>query len=219
MTRQIDQHSPVRSSVQVKLKQGLSRAQNAPGRGCLRTIFEDMREGCQIVDFQWRYLYVNGSAARQERHSRQELIGQRMMDVYPGFETTPVFAKLRECMELRSDCELENEVFYPDGTSAIFELSIQAVPEGILVFSTEITDRRRAQAELRRTDELLHAGVSGTTDSLFVKDREGRFLFVNEAAAKRVGLTPVELIGKDMTAFFEPEGARRIMQRDRQVME
>ena len=42
-----------------------------------------MIEGCQIIDFDWRYLYVNDAAAKQGRKKKQELLGYTMMQVYP----------------------------------------------------------------------------------------------------------------------------------------
>jgi len=65
-------------------------------------ILDDMLEGCQIIGYDWRYLYVNAAVVKHSRKSREKLLGHTMMEVYPGIEKTAMFATLRECMEKRT---------------------------------------------------------------------------------------------------------------------
>lgn len=84
---------------------------------------------------------------------------------------------------------------------------------------SDVTEIKRGAAELQRTAELLSAVAEGTTDAVFVKDRAGKYLFFNEAAAKFVGRPIAEVVGKDDTALFDADSAARVMERDRHVME
>ncbi|HEY1186719.1 MAG TPA: PAS domain S-box protein, partial [Gemmata sp.] len=77
---------------------------------------------------------------------------------------------------------------------------------------------RRAEAAARQANELLRAVADGTTDAVFVKDREGKYLLFNEVAARFVGKPAAEVLGKDDTTLFDPAGARAVMERDRRVM-
>ena len=47
----------------------------------------------------------------------------------------------------------------------------------------------------------MNAIAQGTTDALFVKDRAGRFLLFNEAAARLVGKPASDVLGRDDTAI------------------
>ena len=58
--------------------------------------FEHLMEGLQIVDRDWRYLFVNEVAAQHGEKTVEDLLGQRMTDVYPGIETTEIFKKLKQ---------------------------------------------------------------------------------------------------------------------------
>ncbi|MBK8027602.1 MAG: PAS domain S-box protein [Chloroflexi bacterium] len=111
---------------------------------------DNMLEGCQIIGFDWRYLYVNDTAARHGQRAKAELIGYTMMERYPGIEATEMFAALKRCMHERTTEHIENEFFYPDGTHAWFELSIQPVPEGLFILSLDITQRKQAEIALKR---------------------------------------------------------------------
>ena len=116
-----------------------------------RNTLESMIEGCQIIGFDWRYLYLNDAAVRQSSHKKDELLGRTMMEMYPGIEDSDLFAVLRRCMEERTTHNMENEFTFPDGTRGWFELSIQPVHEGIFILSNDITGRKTSeQAEIAR---------------------------------------------------------------------
>jgi len=131
---------------------------------------DQMLAGCQLIGFDWRYLYVNDAIVKQGRKSREERIGHTMMEVYPGFENTRVFAVLRRCMEDRTPQHVETDFTFPDGTKGWFQLSVQAVPEGIFIVSIEITERKLAemnvQRQLARLQSLraIDLSILGTSD-------------------------------------------------------
>ena len=87
---------------------------------------------------------------------------------------------------------------------------------GVIV---DITQLRLAEEELRRTTQLFQAVADGTQDAVYVKDREGRHLMFNAAASRMVGKPIGEVLGRDDTAIFDPDGARAVMAHDRRVME
>ncbi|HEY2168215.1 MAG TPA: PAS domain-containing protein, partial [Candidatus Angelobacter sp.] len=64
----------------------------------------------------------------------------------------------------------------------------------------------------------LETLLQSTADFIYMKDREGRYVFVNPAAAESVGMPAYEIIGKDDRALFPEEHARQIMEKDRQIM-
>jgi PAS domain S-box-containing protein/putative nucleotidyltransferase with HDIG domain len=109
-----------------------------------------MLEGFQLIGRDWRYLFVNDVVCRHGQKSREELLGRTMMEVYPGIDTTPVFAALSQCMEERMPQRMENAFQYADGSTRWFDLSIQPAPEGVFVLSTEITERKLAELNVAR---------------------------------------------------------------------
>ena len=77
---------------------------------------------------------------------------------------------------------------------------------------------RREYRNSARTMGLLRAVVDGTTDAVFVKDREGRYQLVNDAAAKFIGRPVTEILGRDDRELFAAGDAARLMANDRAVM-
>ena len=73
--------------------------------------------------------------------------------------------------------------------------------------------------ELRKNLALLRGITEGTTDAVFVKDRNGRYLTINSAGAAFLGRSVREIIGKDDRELFSEDTGRSIMDNDRKVME
>ncbi len=126
--------------------------------------------GCQLISFEWRYLYVNDALVRHGRKSRDELIGRTMMECYPDIESTPMFAVLNRCMLSRTSHYIDNEFRFPDGSMGWFEISVHPAPEGIFVVSIDVSDRKRAEVavkqQLARLQSLraIDLAILGTTD-------------------------------------------------------
>ena len=112
-------------------------------------IFDQLLEGCQIIGSDWRYRYINDAAAAQGRRTKADLLGHRMMDVYPAIAETPLFKTLSACMQARTPAKLVNEFVYPDQSSLWFELRVSPVYDGIFIMSLDITESKQAERKIR----------------------------------------------------------------------
>jgi diguanylate cyclase (GGDEF)-like protein/PAS domain S-box-containing protein len=86
---------------------------------------------------------------------------------------------------------------------------------GILV---DVTERWRAESELRTSYSLLNAIIEGTSDVIFVKDTEGRYVMCNNRFAEFMGRPVEEILGKFDEQLFAPEEARRYRESDARVL-
>ena len=137
-----------------------------------RTTLDSMMEGCQIIGFDWRYLYLNDVAAAQGRFKKENLLGRTMMEVYPGIEKTEMFSALRRCMEERMICRMENLFTFDDWTTGWFRLSMEPVQEGVFILSIDVTQEKRAAEELDRYRGHLEDIVKERTFALEEVNRE-----------------------------------------------
>lgn len=119
-------------------------------------LLQNMREGIQLISFDWKYLFVNDSAVQHSKLTKEELIGHTMMEKFPGLEETKLFRVMDRCMKQRCPTILENEFIFPDGTHQWFELSIQPVPEGLFILSMDIGERKKVEQQLRESEKFLN---------------------------------------------------------------
>ncbi len=124
----------------------------------LLEVLDHVTEGFQILSPDWRYLYVNDAVCHHARKGRHELIGRRMTEVYPGISETEMFGTLARCMRDRAPVDFENLFEHPDGEQAWFELRVRPVPEGLLVISTDVTERRSLERQLLAAQRMEAVG-------------------------------------------------------------
>ncbi|MBI5713453.1 MAG: PAS domain S-box protein [Chloroflexi bacterium] len=161
-----------------------------------RSALDNMMEGCQIIGFDWRYLYLNDSATSQGRLAKDEMLGRTMMAKYPGIESTDMFAMLRRCMDERTPQRMENEFIYPDGSKGWFELSIQPVMEGIFILSLDITDRKQVEEALRKSEDLFSKAFHGSPAPMTIaRQTDGTYIAANESFLRMVECSLEEVIG------------------------
>ena len=134
---------------------------------------DNIQEGCQLIGFDWRYLYLNDAAAINNRRPNHELLGRTMMEMWPDFEATGVFDMLRRCMQERIALHEETDFVFPDGSRAWFDVRCQPVPEGVFILSIDISERKRASAALEDYAKRLQ---SMSRQLLEVQEHERRAL-------------------------------------------
>jgi PAS domain S-box-containing protein len=143
-----------------------------------RNTLDNMLEGAQILNRDWRYLYLNAAAETHNRRPNQELLGQHYIEMWPNIETTHVFSVIQDCMERRIATRLENRFVYPDGAVGWFDLSIQPIPEGVFILSQDITERKRSEAEI----QMLAKFPGENPNPVIRVNNEGRILYANPSS-------------------------------------
>jgi len=87
---------------------------------------------------------------------------------------------------------------------------------GILVTYYDLTERREAELELERSRRFLDALIAAVPVPVYVKDRQHRFVLLNDLFKKQFGCENEELIGKsDFDLFEHAMAARNWLEDDR----
>ena len=66
----------------------------------------------------------------------------------------------------------------------------------IFGISTDVSDLKRVEAEMRESQALYHSLVNQMPAGIFRKDAKGRYVFVNSEFCRLEGMTPDQLLGK-----------------------
>lgn len=176
-----------------------------------RFLIENMREGIQVIGYDWRYLFVNDSLVKQSKYKDGELTNKTMMEMYPGIENTAMFKALETCMKERKPHLMENEFTYPDGSKSWQELSIQPVPEGLFILSMDISERKKMEEE---KNNLLNTLQRSVNEIITFSMDDLRIKYVNNGGLKNLGYTLDEitqLTALDIKPDFTEESFRKML--------
>ncbi len=179
------------------------RIQNAleKSEASFRNTLDSMLEGCMVIGFDWTYRYVNEGAARHGRKKRDEILGQSILELYPGVEQTEIFARYNECMTKRTSQQFESSFTFNDGTLCWYEFRVLPIPEGIFVFSIDITERKRTESEREQFFKFFNL----SSDIMVIADPNGAFKQINPTTLKLLGYSETELISKPFIDFVHQD--------------
>ncbi|WP_437739289.1 AAA family ATPase [Sorangium sp. So ce1504] len=123
---------------------------------------------------------------------------------------------------------LENNLvtgaFTPGRLSVIELLASQSAIslENALLYAEleqENAERRRAEQALKANQEMLQAIVDNSAASIYLKDREGRYLLANRLVRTNLGMPSEQLLGRTDAELFPAPVAETIHDHDRKVLD
>jgi PAS domain S-box-containing protein len=194
-----------------------------------RLVLESAGEGIFGVDLAGGVTFINRAALDMLGYERNELMGRgvhaaihhtrRDGTPYPEAE-----CPMRHAFTRGETSTIDDEYLWrKDGTG--FPVQYTAVPMrrdgdmvGAVVVFQDITERRRAERELRASERQLRAIVDNLPSVVILKDRQGRHLLVNEYYREATGVDPQDALGRTDDEFLPPEAATAIMAADSEIM-
>ncbi len=113
----------------------------------------------------------------------------------------------------------EYRVTCRDGSVRICELYAAFVADRLIVTFSDITERKQAEEELIKEQNLLRALMDTMPDHIYFKDLESRFIRVNKAEAAIFGISdPAQALGKTDFDFFTEEHARPAFEAEQEII-
>ena len=92
-------------------------------------------------------------------------------------------------------------------------------PVGLSGITADITERKRAEEEMRERQFLLRAMTEGATDGIFIKDLDGRYRMFNRSGARILGIDAEDAVGRNDFELFPADIAQKMMVDDREILE
>lgn len=115
-----------------------------------RLLLESISDSVFVLDREWRHLLVNDAAEVFTGFSKDELLGARLTDLFPGIESTEIFHTFEKAMDTGISEKIESSFTFPDGREGWYELFVYPVPAGILCISRDITKRKHDENQIRK---------------------------------------------------------------------
>src|SRR5688500_16639285 len=122
------------------------------------------------------YTYINQRGGELLRCKPEDLIGKNHWEEYPEDRYTSFGEAYLRALETQSPITLE-DYYAPSGSW--FENRIYPSDDGLLIFFTDISERKQSKERLRESEERFRALVSQATAGICQSDMNGRLTFVN----------------------------------------
>lgn len=168
--------------------------------------------------------YINASVERLFGYSPDQVIGRHFSTfVHPDWRQKVIDHYVQQFNTRQPETIYEFPILTASGEAHWVEQVVIAVIEndrvtGFNGFMRDISRRRQVEEQLGEQGRLFRAIIENASDSVFVKDREGRYLLVNPAFARVMGQAVDELIGKTDHQLMDKDEADYFNQTDQEVV-
>jgi PAS domain S-box-containing protein len=187
-----------------------------------RSLF--MAETDAIIVFDAETLQVldgNDAAAKLYGYAREERFSIKALMVSGEIEKSA--ATINEVRQTGSAKVLERLHKKRDGTIFPVELSLSMTSIGgrqvICAIVRDITDRKKADEQLRRSEEKYRTLAEASPEMIYLVDREGYVRYLNSTAASKFGKDPAKIAGQHLEKLFPGQAAARHIKAIQHVME
>ena len=186
-----------------------------------RMLFETTLDAIIIVDEQGFYVDVNESLCRILKTTREKLIGSHFSEYMLEErveDAQKAFAALKETGTFTGDFPIRAA----DGSTVELSWNSRAnfMPGLHVCVVRDITNRRKVEEELRRSEEKYRSLLENANDIIYSHDLQGRYLTINRAGEKITGYTREEILGGlNIGQVVAPEYVEKAKQMIRRKLE
>ncbi len=135
----------------------------------LEVVFDRIEDGFVSLDRDWKYVFVNRKAGELARRRPADLVGRYMWDEFPENELQSFAMAYRQAMDHGETIQFEG--YFPLW-DRWFENRVFPHSEGIDIFFTDITIRKKAEAERRESEARLRLAVEAANVGLWFWNTE-----------------------------------------------
>ena len=163
-----------------------------------RTFVDYATDAFFLLDHDSIIVDVNREACDNLGYTREELIGRHRSDFDIGLDEASL-GRIRQRVFAGETVTFETRHRRKDGSSFPVEIRqghFQQDGHRFLCLVRDITERKRAQDELRTSEARFRTFVDYATDAFFLLDDQSTILDVNREACDSLGYSRDELIGR-----------------------
>jgi PAS domain S-box-containing protein len=156
---------------------------------------------------------VNAKAISQYGYSREEFLNRKITDLHPSEDTPGV---LEAVAEVSPSGQGSGSWRHRKKSGQLIDVEIKSYPvlfaekSARLVVALDVTERKRAETELRRSEERFRLMVSSVKDyAILMLDPQGHVISWNAGAERIKGYREEEILGQHFSRFYPEEDLKR----------
>jgi PAS domain S-box-containing protein len=202
--------------------QQLRGANEAITRSMMRTreIVELSPDAFFDADLDARFIDVNQAACRLLGYDRDELTSKTVFEIIPVEDRSRLKVVRAELLVPGHVHRAEWSLKRKDGTFVPVDVSAHILPDGRWqAFVRDITERKRAEEALRRSESQYRGLIERMPDGVFAY-QDGRIIYANDAFVHLQGYdAPSALVGKRVFELLHPDDHPAVAERIRALQQ
>jgi len=166
-----------------------------------QTILKTAIDGFWMVDLEGKILEVNDSYCKMSGYTRDELLNMHISDLETIENQEDIRERIKRIMQNDSD-RFETRHRRKDGEIIDVEISTNRldISDGrISTFARDITERKKAEEEIKLSEEKYRSVVEVIPDGIVTLDTSGVITSMNKKAAEITGFSEEEIVGKHIS--------------------
>ena len=195
------------------------------GEARYRTLVEAVQEGIAFIDPEGGVInYCNEAYAEILALTPDGLVGRSFFDFLEGEEREKTLRQ-RELRHEGVSSSYEVTATAADGTEKILSATGSPIFDadgsyaGAVQTIVDVTERRRAEQELREAEELFRGAFDDAAVGMALNDLDGRFIQVNRSLCGMLGYTEEELLSRTFRDISHPDDLDVSVERVRELLE
>jgi len=177
-----------------------------------RTLAENMPDNVARWNREGRYVYVNRALEHLLGKRLDQIAGQLPSEAFTDQRFEPLQTAVEQLVSGKGGTVIVPlAVQTEDGQLAFHEVKLVTERNdagevvGVLGIGRDITEIKRIEESLRRSERLMRTVIDATPDWIFVKDHQHRYQLVNKSYAAALNIPLEDFIGKDGLELGFPE--------------
>jgi PAS domain S-box-containing protein len=189
-----------------------------------RNLVENSKDSIVIIDLNGNVLFANKATETLTGYAYQNGIRMNVRDITPMKLWPKSLAMLLKARQGKAIPYFESMIRRKDGSLIQVESGGQAIFKdgkvvGILIITRDISERRKAEDELRKSESKYRTLLENVPQKIFLKDRNSAYVSCNENYARDLKIESNEIVGKTDYDFYPKELAEKYRVDDKRVME
>lgn len=177
----------------------------------LRALIQAIPDMVIFKDVGGRHLLVNRTVEELSGHSAAEIIGKTAEELMPPGPAAACRNSDEAAMARRIPIHTEEQLIAQDGSLVYIDMVKTAMVDerdnviGLVAVGRDVTDRRRAEEVLRKSEEKYRELVESVNSIVLRWTSDGNISFINSYGARFFGYAPGELVGSPTLGTIVPE--------------
>ncbi len=170
-------------------------------------ILNQVHDSIIATDLTGYVISWNKGAERLMEYTVEEALGQHISFLYPEEERSYLQHEVIEPVQRYGAHESEVRMRRKSGVDLLAHLSLSLLRDGegavtgMIGYSIDVTEARRAEMALRDSEEKYRRIVETAAEGIWVVDENNVTTFVNQEMARMLGTAVSEVVGRPMFEF------------------